>query len=136
MTDHGNRRGTWPPSTRDDQGNRHPDMCPRPACDLVDRFWSFAKLCTCGNPEDLAGLVLAGLDAHHAPGDLGHAWPGEWVAANLALAYMLDAWELTEHGSTIHGGWLTPDGAALREALRTADLRTVLDWEHTCDATP
>lgn len=130
MDDYGKRRRAWPPSctVSVDCDDRSPDMCPRPECDLVDRFWTFAKLCRCGNPADLLRLVRDGLDVL-----AGEGYHGVWVDANLALAYMLDAWELTEHGSSVYGSWLTDDGRALRDALGRVDFDTVLDADHVCE---
>lgn len=128
----GYRRNEWPPSRTDLDGNRYEHMCQRPTCDLVDRFWTFAKLCRCGNPETLAALILAGLNAHSESGPDFEPPDLDWIDRNLPLAYMLDAWGLTEHGVGIYGAWLTPDGWALRRALSLVDLNTVLDADHAC----
>lgn len=42
--------------------------------------------------------------------------------------YMLDHWGLTEHGGSVAGSWLSPDGDELFRALR----RMLLTGEETC----
>jgi hypothetical protein len=82
-------------------------------CDFYRETLSF---CACGDPARIAELLRAGL---------------EWAAAiqtregrestdtQLLVAYILDAHEMTEHGGSVTGAWLTPAGEDLLEALRS-----------------
>ncbi|MER5608204.1 hypothetical protein AB0F93_00340 [Micromonospora tulbaghiae] len=97
----------------------------------VRQFWNYANLCYCGTPSELMRLILGALDAHGQAGD----WrederPDLSNPTHLLLAYQLDAWDLTEHGTSLGGAWLTRDGIRLRDALRRVDLDTALadDW--------
>jgi hypothetical protein len=89
----------------------------------VGRFMHHANLCWCGSPEDFLRLVLAQLERFDADG--AKADDVDRVLAeplNLTFAMMLDSWELTEHGSSLYGAWLTRAGLRLRAALRILDL--------------
>lgn len=98
----------------------------------MDRFWKMTGWCGCGPRQAMLAAVLEGLEAHGVSGEKPYRYPGLWAEANLPLAYQLDAWGLTEHGTILTGGWLTPDGVALRDALRVVDFGTVLDNDHKC----
>lgn len=97
---------------------------------LVLQFWDHTDLCHCGNPAILIHQLLQGLEAHPEPGqnDAGQ-WEQTqaWINANYWGACTLAAWDLTEHGSSVYGSWLTKDGIRLRDALRLVDPDTALD---------
>lgn len=88
----------------------------------VGQFIQAAQLCACGGRARLMGLIHVALESYPEPGgppvdDMTLDEP-----ANLILAYLLDAWDLTDHGSAISYCWLTADGVRLRDALRRLDL--------------
>lgn len=74
--------------------------------------------CGCGSPEDAAGALLRLLGLH--PLHDHRAEFKEYVpddGIEMLLLYMLDRLELTEHGGTVGGAWLTAKGEAVRDAL-------------------
>lgn len=89
----------------------------------VGQFMQFIGLCHCGAPEGFLGEVMRGLDCHPGPGE---PRPARRLKtddrADMLILYLLDCWDLTDHGTTILGGWLTPDGVRLRDALHTIEL--------------
>lgn len=96
----------------------------------VRQFWNHVDLCYCGTPAALLELLLFALNAYGPPGD----WrdderPDLGNPTHMLLAYMLDAWDLTDHGTSLYGASLTRDGIRLRDALRRVDLNTVLDQD-------
>lgn len=71
---------------------------------------SIAKIdscfCGCGDPEAAWGWVLTyllGLKLHAPPNEPESG--AEWVAI-----YLMDHLGMTEHGSCLHGAWLTDSG--------------------------
>lgn len=75
--------------------------------------------CGCGNPEDAAATLLRLLELHPAyehGKQLEELVPD--TGARYLLLYSLDRYELTEHGGSVMGAWLTPKGEALRDGLR------------------
>lgn len=102
---------------------------------IAEWWYEEAKFCGCANPSSVLALILDALQRHSPGGDEFDGGPDpDWVQANPLMAYSLDFWELTEHGGSIYGAWLTEKGVALRDALAGADLRTVLlDYRGRCD---
>jgi len=99
---------------------------------LVLQFWTYANLCHCGNTHLMMRALLDGLEIHSEPGhgdDDQRKRAQQWVSANLFAAYALDAWHLTEHGSSVYTSWLTPSGIRLRDALRTLGPDASLDFD-------
>lgn len=85
----------------------------------IGQFLDFVDLCRCGRLADLVVQIRDALELHEAPPFDERANRVDFDnPAHIALAYMLDAWKLTEHGSSIVGAWLTSDGVRLRNALR------------------
>lgn len=74
--------------------------------------------CGCGNPGMAASALLSLLRLHplHAHRPEIEAWIGDFGIEYLLL-YTLDSQDLTEHGGTVGGGWLTEKGEAVRDAL-------------------
>lgn len=116
-------RATGAPSSREESGiNRQ----------ALRRFLD-GWFCGCGNPEDAAAALLRLLRLHplyeHRP--KFEAWlPDDGL--QYLLLYMLDRFELTEHGGSVGGAWLTPKGEAVRNALAREegdDFEALLD-EH------
>ena len=76
--------------------------------------------CGCGQPEDAAAALLRLLRLHplhraEARREF-EAWiPDEGV--QYLLLYQLDHLDLTEHGGTVSGGWLSAEGDRVLEAL-------------------
>lgn len=105
---------------------------------LLFQFWDFANLCYCGNTDRIIRVIHGALLAHSEPGEnfkpLDDALTSD--ATSLFVIYALDAWGLTEHGGSVYGGWLTPDGVRLRNALRLIDPGRALDddWDDAEDA--
>lgn len=84
--------------------------------------------CGCGNPDDARRVLLDLLrfhPLHTAPGwrelenRLGAPDESEGWRSGLfyLICYTLDHFDLTEHGSSIGGSWLTAKGEAVRDAL-------------------
>src|SRR3990167_2016930 len=85
------------------------------------RAWLFNEwFCHCGSPE-LAVRALRGLLALHPlfePGrweDLERFVPDEGV--RLLVLYTLAQFDLTRHGGTVEGAWLSDKGHAVLAAL-------------------
>jgi hypothetical protein len=95
------------------------------------------KWCGCGNPEkaleymrDVLRLLEARSAAH---------WDKESNAAidavmdtrtglGISYAYMLEAADLTEHGGSVHGLWLSDKGKQILAALNAVE-----DWDDALD---
>ena len=74
--------------------------------------------CGCGNPEDAAAALLRLLRLH--PLYDHHEEVTTWLpddGVRYLLLYKLDRDELTEHGGSVGGAWLTSKGEAVRDAL-------------------
>lgn len=75
--------------------------------------------CGCGSPEDACAALLRLLDLHPL---YQHREELEaWIPDNgirMLVLYHLDRLDLTEHGGTVEGAWLTADGTRVRDALR------------------
>ncbi len=91
----------------------------------VGQFMHHAGICSCGSPEEFLRLLLGHLERFD--GAAGQAWKDRSLKdpLNLTFAVVLDCWELTEHGGSIFGAWLTSSGVRLRDALRRLDLGDV-----------
>lgn len=78
--------------------------------------------CGCGAPEQACRALLRLLRLHplfdHR--DEIEAWiPDSGV--EYLLLYALDKWDLTEHGGTVGGAWLTDNGKAVLAALEAEE---------------
>jgi hypothetical protein len=74
--------------------------------------------CGCGSPEAASAALLRLLRLHPLYDHRAEfkAWvPDDGI--EYLLLYALDRWELTEHGGSAGGAWLTPKGEAVRDAL-------------------
>lgn len=82
------------------------------------RIWLGERFCGCGSPEDAAAALLRLLRLHplHENRASFEAWIKD-SGVEYLLLYQLDRDDLTEHGGTVGGGWLTDKGTALRDAL-------------------
>ena len=74
--------------------------------------------CGCGCPEDACAALLRMLRLH----PMYEHWQefAEWVpddGIRYLLLYQLDRLELTEHGGSVDGGWLTDKGKTALDAL-------------------
>jgi hypothetical protein len=82
------------------------------------RAFLSAWFCGCGNPETAAARLRDLLALHplfdHRP-EFEQLVPDDGI--QHLLLYTLDHFDLTEHGGTVGGGWLTPKGQAVLEAL-------------------
>lgn len=74
--------------------------------------------CGCGSPEDAAAALLRLLRLHplYENRDAFKEWITD-TGIEYLLLYSLDHYELTEHGGTVGGAWLTDKGEAVRKAL-------------------
>jgi hypothetical protein len=74
--------------------------------------------CGCGDPEAAAQALLSLLKN---PSLYRNEYFYQTVlpdpGTRYLLLYILDRFELTEHGSSIYGAWLTEKGKAVRDAL-------------------
>jgi hypothetical protein len=74
--------------------------------------------CGCGEPDEAAKALLRLLRLHPLfdNREAFEAWLPDVGLQNLVL-YSLDRKELTEHGGSVGGGWLTPLGEQVLSAL-------------------
>lgn len=95
------------------------DMTPGKVMDRRDvRIFFDQHFCGCGSPEAAAAAVLRLLRLH--PLYEHRADFEAWIAdegIEYFLLYWLDRNELTEHGTSVGGAWLTDRGKALLDAL-------------------
>lgn len=102
-------------------------------------YYETLKWCGCGNPEDALGLMRNILRLLKARSDANSAddpytpypksgwakYTAELDAVlgdgplGLSYLYMLDALELTEHGGSVGGCWLTSEGERVLSLLET-----------------
>lgn len=102
---------------------------PPTALEYIREWWFGRDLCGCGSSWWALHTVREALSLHPV-GDVRRRNVHEWDElselrlawlnedGHLLIAAVLDAWELTEHGSSIYGGWLTGEGERLLAALR------------------
>lgn len=104
-------------------------------------IWSSLPLCGCGKPDAAIEVWrwLLEREAFKTDGDMAaihtfieqsdqleqHLSPHPGVF--YALLYALDHAELTEHGGSVHAGWLTPKGERVLAFLRVFGGRPD-DW--------
>ena len=99
--------------------------------DLV--FFSKLPLCGCGCPDRMMALFLAGLKYYDRMGkrDAGETadqtinWLKDGACGGSEdlfwlVLYTLDKADLTEHGTGIQFGWLTPEGEKMIPILEAA----------------
>lgn len=103
------------------------DMARHEATLTVRSFWEWADLCFCGTRGEMIRLIAGALEGCGTIEETGGR------ISDVALAYALDAWGLTDHGACNGHYWLTRDGERLRDALRLVDLDTVLHDESWID---
>lgn len=88
----------------------------------AELMWNKLNFCGCGDPVSAVKALLAVMDA------LAERQKSDWKndrvegtlpdgAWSLIPLYVLDAAGLTEHGGSVTGSWLTPEGEALRNWL-------------------
>lgn len=76
--------------------------------------------CGCGDPYSAAGALLKLLALHPLHESKSQSELNRWITdygVIYLLLYKLDSDELTEHGGTVAGAWLTDKGKAVLEAL-------------------
>jgi len=74
--------------------------------------------CGCGSPELAAATLLRILELHplyEHRAEMDELIPDSGI--EYLLLYHLDDRDLTEHGGTVTGGWLTEKGEAVKAAL-------------------
>ena len=94
--------------------------CDEELMEECENFFYYEKLnwCGCGSPEVAKRVVRDYLEAASLKSDekrealkkrfgFDHVYDNELL---LCLAYAVDAAELTEHGSSIGGAWLSDEG--------------------------
>ena len=82
------------------------------------RFLDTIPFCGCGCPEEAAGAlydVLSLFPLYENQQGLAERLPD--VGYRYLFLYMLDGYEITEHGGNVAGGWLTDKGKAVMAAL-------------------
>ena len=76
-------------------------------------------MCGCGSPDAACATLLAVLDLHplyeHRQ-EIEALLPDAGV--RMLILSLLDRAGWTEHGGNVGGGWLTPLGVSVRDALR------------------
>lgn len=84
-------------------------------------------LCGCGDPEHVGDMMCRYLEAvDWAWQDWGSRYPKLEEQARLSpdafllCAYLADMKNLTEHGGSVNGAWLSDKGHAFAKALRAA----------------
>ena len=94
--------------------------------DLIHTFWyGKAQMCGCGEPVGVLAMIRDELA--HCAIDIPDRPDLPRTPERYLLAYSLDAWGLTEHGSGIGWPWLTDEGKALLAAMQSVDLDAALD---------
>ena len=116
------------------------DECEYP--NEVQRFYyETLKWCGCGNPDealgfmrDLMALMKARSDENTGGFDEPYAesaWAKRTAEIDamlgdgmlgLSYLYMLDSHDLTEHGGSVGGSWLTQEGERVLAMLQSVDL--------------
>lgn len=94
--------------------------------DLIHTFWyGKAQMCGCGDPP----LVLAMIrdELAHCSIRIANRPSLPATPERHLLAYSLDAWGLTEHGTSLAWPWLTDEGEELLAAMQSVDLDAALD---------
>jgi hypothetical protein len=94
----------------------------------IDRahFDSFNRLgvCGCGNPEEVLAVyhrLMWRLAEKRFDGRLAEVTDGHELWLDTML-YTLDAFGLTEHGTSVGGSWLSEDGERCLEVLDVLEL--------------
>jgi hypothetical protein len=96
-------------------------------------YYGVLKFCGCGNPEEELVFLRKVLEAYDAC-KTGME-QGEWVAKREDIeacfggnddfwrhyVYWLAALDLTEHGGSVFGAWLSDEGRRVLELLRLAE---------------
>ena len=91
------------------------------------------EFCGCGNPELATAALLQMLRLH--PLYDHRAEFDEWVpddGVQYLLMYQLDRMELTEHGGSVGGAWLTDKGKALLAALEREEADNFEALSESC----
>lgn len=111
------------------------------AQDHADQHWIYAvifddlRFCGCGRPEDRLDLIVEMLRA--CPWYDG-AWEGFSERLTSAgfefIADQLTAAELTEHGSSVGGSWLTDKGRRFLSVVNAFDFDA--DTGYSCSDCP
>jgi hypothetical protein len=117
----------------------------------VQRFYyEELKWCGCGNPDDALTFLRDVLQTMHDWSEANGM--GRWNEQNpereaakvreqellpldsplaLSYRYFLDALDLTEHGGSVYGSWLTEHGEAVLAMLRAhGDLEVAMDDDY------
>ena len=79
--------------------------------------------CGCGEPEAASAFLLKLLRLapfYERREQLEQLLPNAGV--RYFVLYMLDRLDLTEHGGSVNGAWLTPEGEKLKALLETANV--------------
>lgn len=89
--------------------------------EVIHGFWyDEATMCGCGDPVEVLEMIrdeLARLDTPPSGGV--RRQPAPDTREHRLLAFLLDSWGLTEHGTSLAWPWLTDEGHALLAALRS-----------------
>lgn len=113
----------------------------------VQRFYyDTLKWCGCGNPEDALTFMRDVLEIMHLRSEenmteaiFDRQGDAPWTkrtqeldallgggALGLSYLYVLDSFGLTEHGGSIGGSWLTPEGERILTLLKSRDLEEAM----------
>ncbi len=93
----------------------------------IAQFDQFIGLCGCASPESFLRQLQVGLEAYPTAGSgqpypVGDGFDPVTEPADMMTMYLLDCWDLTDHGTALPYGWLTRAGVRLRDAFRLVDL--------------
>lgn len=81
------------------------------------------NFCGCGNRESALRLIKNALAWCNKKEENNYENPFKWdlqeqnLAAWYFIMYQLEVWDLTEHGSSVGGSWLTEKGQLMLEDL-------------------
>jgi hypothetical protein len=121
-----------------------------PYANEVQRFYyEDLKWCGCGNPEEALGFMRDVMQVMHDRSEESHKepWTSDYERSawkrgtdkldamlpgtlGLTYYYMLDAHDLTEHGGSVGGSWLTDKGEKVLAMLAAAgDLEAAMEDE-------
>lgn len=92
---------------------------------LVYQFEDYAKLCSCGDPELFWKNIFWHLEQYKRDGKFAEP---DYIEKHYVMVHVLDSWDLTEHGGSVYGAWISESGVRLLNALKVILMANVENW--------